>query len=103
MVNILLAAHAKGLGAVWTTVFPHRVQAVKSLLKIPDNVQPFSCVPIGFSAEDEKDRMNRFDKNKVHCQTCDGIRVHHCTRVRFVLNIAVSASHRHFNISRRYL
>ena len=67
--NILLAAQAKGLGAVWTTVFPHRIEAVKSLLKIPDNVQPFSCVPVGYSAEGEKNTTNRFDKNKVHRQT----------------------------------
>ena len=67
--NILLAAHAKGLGAVWTTVFPHKVMAVKLLLKIPDNVQPFSCVPIGYSAEGEKNITNRFDKNKVHRQS----------------------------------
>jgi nitroreductase len=67
--NILLAAHAKGLGAVWTTVFPHRVEAVKALLKMPDHMRPFSCVPIGYSAEDEKEMANRFDKNKVHRQT----------------------------------
>ncbi len=67
--NILLAAHAKGLGSVWTTVFPHKVMAVKYLLKIPDNVQPFSCVPIGYSAEGEKEITNRFEKNKVHRQS----------------------------------
>jgi nitroreductase len=67
--NILLAAQAKGLGSVWTTVFPHKVMAVKLLLKIPDNVQPFSCVPIGYSAEGEKNITNRFDKNKVHRQS----------------------------------
>jgi len=67
--NILLAAHAKGLSAVWTTIFPHNVKAVQSLLNIPENVQPFSCVPIGYSAEGEKNTASRFSEKKVHRQS----------------------------------
>ena len=67
--NILLAAHAKGLGSVWSTVFPHKVNTVKSLLKMPDAIRPFSCVPVGYSAEGEREITNRFDKHKVHRQT----------------------------------
>ncbi len=67
--NLLLAAHAKGLSAVWTTVFPSNVKAIQSLLKIPESVQPFSCVPIGYSAEGEKKIVGRFDEKKIHRQS----------------------------------
>ncbi len=67
--NILLAAHAKGLSAVWTAVFPSNVKAIRSLLNIPENVQPFSCVPVGYSAEGDKNTTSRFDEKKVHRQT----------------------------------
>jgi nitroreductase len=67
--NILLAAHAKGLSAVWTAVFPNNVKSIQSLLNIPENVQPFSCVPIGYSAEGEKNVASRFNEKKVHRQS----------------------------------
>lgn len=48
--NILLAAHALNLGAVWTSVYPHtdRMDAVKSILKPADNLLPFDVIPIGY-------------------------------------------------------
>jgi nitroreductase len=67
--NILLAAHSKGLGTVWTTVFPDHIRAVKSLLNIPESVHPFSCVPVGYSAEGEKNTTSRFDEKKIHRQS----------------------------------
>ena len=67
--NILLAAHSKGLGTVWTTVFPDNVKAVQALLNIPENVRPFSCVPVGYSAEGEKNTTSRFDEKKIHRQS----------------------------------
>ncbi|HUI45048.1 MAG TPA: nitroreductase family protein [Nitrospirota bacterium] len=67
--NILLAAHAKGLSTVWSTVFPNNAKAIRSLLNIPESVQPFSCVPVGYSAEGEKNITSRFDERKVHHQS----------------------------------
>jgi nitroreductase len=67
--NILLAAHAKGLSAVWTTVFPDNIKAIRSLLNIPESIQPFSCVPVGYRAESEKDVASRFNDKKVHHQS----------------------------------
>lgn len=67
--NILLAAHAKSLGAVWTTVFPDKAKAIQSLLNLPEHVQPFSCVPVGYSAEGEKNTTSRFNEKKVHRQS----------------------------------
>ena len=52
--NILLQAHAMGLGAVWTGTFPseERMNAVASLLNMPDNLIPFCTVVIGYPKDD---------------------------------------------------
>lgn len=48
--NLLLAAHALGLGAVWTGVYPdpERVNGVREHLGMPDNIIPLAVVPIGY-------------------------------------------------------
>lgn len=50
--NLLLAAHALGLGAVWTGVYPdaERVKAVQQRLGMPDSIIPLAVVPIGYPA-----------------------------------------------------
>ena len=65
--TLLLAAHAKGLGAVWCGVYPteDRVEHFRALLKLPDHIIPFSLVPLGFPAE-EKAPTERFDATRVH-------------------------------------
>jgi nitroreductase len=65
--NILLAAHARGIGAVWCGVYPSedRVANLKKLLRLPDNIIPFSLVPLGFPAE-QKEAAERFDGSRVH-------------------------------------
>src|SRR5512147_455854 len=65
--NILLAAHAKGLGAVWCGVYPtaDRVQNLRRLLKLAEHVVPFSLIPLGFPAE-VKETKDRFDGSRVH-------------------------------------
>ena len=47
--NILLAAEALGLGAVWTGVFPNPELAdpLSEFLGLPENVQPLCAIPIG--------------------------------------------------------
>jgi len=65
--NLLLAVHAKGLGAVWCGVYPteDRVENLKKLLKLPVHITPFSLIPIGFPAE-QKQILDRFDATRVH-------------------------------------
>jgi len=50
--NLLLAATAKGLGAVWTAVYPmeDRVAGMRKLLNLPEHIMPLSLVPIGYPA-----------------------------------------------------
>lgn len=54
--NLLLAAHALGLGAVWTGVYPYeeRIYVVRETLEIPEHVIPLNVIPIGYPAENPK-------------------------------------------------
>lgn len=65
--NILVAAHAVGLGAVWTAIYPYpdRLAAVKKLLNLPDAVMPLTIIPVGYPAE-KKPQERRFDPTRVH-------------------------------------
>lgn len=51
--NLLLAAHAMKLGAVWTGVYPaeDRTEAVKEVFNLPDNIIPLNIIAIGYPAE----------------------------------------------------
>ncbi len=65
--NLLIAAHAKELGAVWLGVYPRqeRMTGLRKLLSIPEHVIPFSLIPIGYPAE-RKPEANRYDVSRVH-------------------------------------
>lgn len=64
--NILLAVHGLGLGAVWCGVYPNeeRVAAFKELFNMPEGVEPFSLVPIGYPGEAKGDKM-RFKPDRI--------------------------------------
>ena len=51
--NILLAAHAIGLGAVWTGTYPYkdRTAAVTKLFDLPQGIIPFCTIVIGYPDE----------------------------------------------------
>lgn len=48
--NILLAANALGLGAVWTGTYPdqNRCKAVSTVLNLPENLIPLNTIVIGY-------------------------------------------------------
>lgn len=60
--NILLAAHAQGLGAVWTGVYPREegVAVVREILCIPEGFAPLNIIPVGYPKEPvtPKDKWN---------------------------------------------
>ena len=60
--NILLAAHALGLGAVWTAGYPamERIAPIAEALGLPENVLPLCIIPVGVPAEnpEPKDKWN---------------------------------------------
>ena len=51
--NLLLAAHAMGLGAVWTGVYPDldRCKLIAEVLALPENIIPLNVVVIGYPAQ----------------------------------------------------
>jgi nitroreductase len=51
--NLLLAAHAMRLGAVWTGLHPdmERVKIVQEMLGMPEHIIPLCVVPVGVPAE----------------------------------------------------
>ncbi len=67
--NILLAAHALGLGAVWTGVFPiaERVGNVSRALALPDSVVPMCIIAVGYPVADQEPK-DKWDPSKVHYQ-----------------------------------
>ncbi len=65
--NILLAAQAKGLGAVWLGIYPveERIIGLRNLLGIPEEVTPLSLISIGYPAE-QKPPSDRYNASRVH-------------------------------------
>ena len=65
--NLLLAAKALGLGAVWTGVYPGErgVGIVREALKIPEGYMPLCLVPVGYPAENPPPK-DKWDPAKVH-------------------------------------
>ena len=65
--NILIAARALGLGAVWCGVYPRaeRVAGFRDLLGLPPEVIPLALIPVGHPAE-EKPPVGRYDEKRVH-------------------------------------
>ena len=51
--NLLLAAHAMGLGAVWTGIYPDldRCKSIAEVLSLPENIIPLNVVVIGYPAQ----------------------------------------------------
>ena len=54
--NILLAANALGLGAVWTGTYPdqNRCKDVSAILKLPETLIPLNTIVIGYPAGENK-------------------------------------------------
>jgi nitroreductase len=67
--NMLVAARATGLGAVWTGVYPtpERVAAFSKMFALPGHITPHSFVVVGHPVKypDPEDRFNpaRIDEN----------------------------------------
>jgi len=67
--NLLLAATALGLGAVWLGVHPReeRVNPIRKVLNIPENFVPLNPISIGHPAE-EKEPRTQYDELRVHLE-----------------------------------
>jgi nitroreductase len=65
--NLLLAAHALGLGAVWLGVVPNpqRVEGMVKLIRLPENHQPFALIAVGVPTEIPP-QPDRFKPERIH-------------------------------------
>ncbi len=64
--NILLAAHALGLGAVWTAASdPQRAEIVREALCITGTVWPLCVIPVGHPAEAPAPK-DKWKPEKIH-------------------------------------
>lgn len=68
--NLLIAANAMGLGAVWLGIqpWPERVLAVRDVVAIPEGVEPLGMVALGWPDE-TKPPGERYDEKRVHRET----------------------------------
>ncbi len=64
--NILLAAHALGLGAVWTAAFPYddRIAVVQNNIPLSNEWVPLCVIPMGYPKGETKIK-EKWDPNKV--------------------------------------
>ncbi len=71
--NLLLAASALGLGAVWVGIYPRaeREAHVRAALGIPEERRVLCLVPVGRPAE-QKPPRTQFDAAKVHRERYGG-------------------------------
>lgn len=65
--NMLLAAHALGLGAVWLGIHPDqiRIDAMSQLVNLPAEVHPLSLIAVGFPTR-VLPPVNRFRADRIH-------------------------------------
>ena len=63
--NLLLAAHALGLGAVWTGVYPamDRTAEVANVLNCPQNIIPLAVVRVGYPDESPEPKNKYKEEN----------------------------------------
>ncbi len=65
--NVLLAANAMGLGAVWCGIYPipDRTAFIQSLLELPADVIPLNVIPIGVP-KDKLQPKEKYKEERVH-------------------------------------
>jgi nitroreductase len=65
--NLLLCAHALGLGAVWTGTYPNeeRMDGYTTLLDLPEQVIPHTLVVVGYPTQ-QPPPQDRFKPERIH-------------------------------------
>lgn len=65
--NMLLQIDTLGLGAVWIGIAPvkERMENVRKVLDLPDNLSPFALVPCGYPVKGHA-QQNRYDTSRIH-------------------------------------
>lgn len=71
--NILLAAGALGLGSCWLGIHPRqeRIEEIKKLFSLPENIIPVCGIALGWPAEEPEPRT-RYQEERVHWEGWTG-------------------------------
>lgn len=67
--NMLIQVVEENLGAVWLGYYPEedRVDGVKKLFNLPDNLVAFAVIAIGYPEDNQGNKfVDRYDSEKVH-------------------------------------
>ena len=65
--NLLIAAEALGLGAVWTACYPYeeRMSTVIEALELPEDVKPLCVIPVGYPTGNDKPK-DKWKPENIH-------------------------------------
>ena len=66
--NMVLAAQDLGIGSVWLGCWPceDRVQEVKELMALPENIVPHSILAPGYAKEPDNEERDLYESDRVH-------------------------------------
>lgn len=65
--NLLIAARALGLGAVWLGVYPleDRIKGIRDIVGLPESIIPLAVVSVGCTSVSQG-RADRYDGGRIH-------------------------------------
>ena len=65
--NIMIEANSEGLGSVFLSLAPvqERMDNVKVQLELPENIEPFALIPLGYAAK-KQDVKDFYNKERIH-------------------------------------
>lgn len=68
--NILIQATDMNIGSVWLAVYPEpdRIEGVKTIFSLPEEIIPLAIVSLGWPAEEKKE-VDRFKTERIHYET----------------------------------
>ncbi|MCH5244433.1 MAG: nitroreductase family protein [Lentimicrobiaceae bacterium] len=68
--NILLAAHAYGIGSVWCGVYPdpNRIPEVTRVLGLPGGIIPLNIITMGYPASEDLQPKDKWKPENIHYQ-----------------------------------
>ena len=74
--NLLLAAHAIGLGAVWCGIYPQteRVEQFSQHLHLPADIVPMACICIGYPSGPTTPK-DKWKPEYIHYNTWDSVKM----------------------------
>lgn len=66
--NMILAAHAMGIGSVWLGTWPqeNKVDAQKKLFNLPDHIIPHSIIAFGYPKDESQKEKLLYEADRVH-------------------------------------